>query len=194
MADVFEILSADHREIEQMLGSLQQTPASAAGASEVVLNARKALAQTLIIESSKHEAVEEELFWPLVRSRLPDGNQFADHAIAQETAAKDVLARLEKMTPGAGEFDELLAQYIPSAREHIRYEEQTVWPPLRAKLSPAEADHCGSRIAAAKKIAPTRPHPRIPPQPGLLKTAGLAAAAADRLRDELTGRAHHNPG
>jgi len=193
MADVFEILSADHREIEQMLGSLEQTTGGA-GASEAVLNARKGLAETLIIESSKHEAVEEQLFWPTVRSRLPDGNQFADHAIAQETGAKDVLARLDKIAPGETQFEELLTQYIPAAREHISYEEQTVWPALRAALSPAEADQLGSKIAAAKKLAPTRPHPHIPPQPGALKTAGLAAAAADRLRDELTGRVHHNPG
>jgi hypothetical protein len=40
----------------------------------------------------------------------------------------------------------------------------------------------------AKEIAPTRPHPHIPPQPGVLKTAGPAVAAADKVRDELSGR------
>jgi hypothetical protein len=32
------------------------------------------------------------------------------------------------------------------------------------------------------------PHPHTPPSPGVLKTAGPAAAAADKARDKLAGR------
>jgi hypothetical protein len=39
-----------------------------------------------------------------------------------------------------------------------------------------------------KKIAPTRPHPHTPPRPGILKAAGPAVGAADRVRDKITGR------
>jgi hypothetical protein len=37
-------------------------------------------------------------------------------------------------------------------------------------------------------MAPTRPHPNVPAQPGVLKTAGPVAAAADKIRDSVTGR------
>ena len=54
---------------------------------------------------------------------------------------------------------------------------------------PAEASaELGSKIAEGKKTAPTRPHPHTPPSPGVLKTAGPAAAAADKARDAMTGR------
>jgi len=46
----------------------------------------------------------------------------------------------------------------------------------------------GSKIAGGKTTAPTRPHPRTPPSPGVLKTAGPVAAAADKARDAVTGR------
>jgi hemerythrin superfamily protein len=188
MPDVFDILGADHREVEQMLTELDRGPTAASGATEAQLQARKALAEKLIIESSKHEAVEEQYFWPAVRSRVANGDPLADHAITQEDEAKEVLARLDKLAPADGEFDELVAKFNPAAREHIGYEEQTVWPPLRTALSAAEAEELGSKIADAKSTAPTRPHPNAPANPGILRAAGPAVGAADKLRDTLTGR------
>ena len=188
MSNAFDILRADHREVEQMLASLGAGPSHTSGATQVRPEARKQLTEKLVIESSKHEAAEEEYFWPMVRDRLPDGDQLADHAIAQEIDAKKVLARLEKLSPGQADFEELLSSYIPAAREHIGYEEDVVWPTLQEVLTAAEAEELGKNIAIAKGIAPTRPHPRIPPQPGVLKTAGPAVAAADKVRDELSGR------
>ena len=188
MSNVFDILRADHREVEQMLAALEGSPAQANRATPMRPEARKKLTQKLIIESSKHEAAEEEYFWPVVRDRLPDGDRLADHAIAQETDAKQVLARLEKLSAGQAEFSELLSKYIPAARKHIGYEEAIVWPTLQAALTAAEAEELGKDIALAKEIAPTRPHPHIPPQPSVLKTTGPAVAAADKVRDELSGR------
>jgi hemerythrin-like domain-containing protein len=188
MSNAFDILRADHREVEQMLAGLQGVPAQANRATPMRPEARKQLTEKLIIESSKHETAEEQYFWPMVRDRLPNGDQLADHAIAQETDGKNLLAWLEKLSPGDAEFEGLLSRYIPAAREHIRYEEDVVWPPLQQELTAAEAENLGKDITIAKEIAPTRPHPHIPPQPGVLKTAGPAVAAADKVRDELSGR------
>jgi hemerythrin-like domain-containing protein len=187
MSNVFDILRADHRELEQMLAGLE-VPAQANRARPIRPEARKQLTQKLIIESSKHEAAEEEYFWPVVRDRLPRGDQLADHAIDQETKAKQVLVRLESLSPGEAEYEELLLKYIPAAREHISYEEDVAWPALQEVLTAAEADELGKNITIAKEIAPTRPHPHIPPEPAVLKTAGPAVAAADKVRDELSGR------
>jgi Hemerythrin HHE cation binding domain len=188
MPDVFDILGADHREVKGMLTELESGPTRGGGASEAQLQARKELAERLVIESSRHEAVEEQYFWPTVRDRVPDGDRLAEHAIGQEDEAKELLARLDKLAPSEGEFDELVTRFIPAAREHISYEEDTVWPPLRGILTAAEAEDLGTKLADAKKTAPTRPHPRTPASPGVLKTAGPAVAAADKVRDSLSGR------
>lgn len=188
MANVFDVLGADHRHQEQILADLEMVPARADGANEKQLDARQELAEMLIIEASKHEAVEEEYFWPAVRSRVAEGDKLADEAIAQESEAKKVLDRLGKVAPSEGEFDELVATFIPAAREHIAYEEETVWPALRLALTSEESEALGSKLAGAKKMAPTRPHPHTPASPGVLKTAGPAVAAADRARDSMSGR------
>jgi hemerythrin superfamily protein len=190
MTDVFEVLSHDHEEVKQMLAEFETGPAaaSAAGAGADQLALRKKMAQRLVIEESKHEAVEEMYFWPVVRERLPDGDQLADHAVAQEQEGKQVLAQLEKTDADDPQFESLLATFIKDGREHIAYEETQVWPKLRSALSAAEASELGDKLQEAKKTAPTRPHPSTPPSPGMLKAAGPVAAAADKARDAMTGR------
>jgi len=70
MSDVFSVLRADHREVEEMLAALAAGPD---GAAPIRSEARKQLTDKLIIESSKHEAAEEQYFWPAVRGHLPNG-------------------------------------------------------------------------------------------------------------------------
>src|SRR5262245_11088329 len=98
MSDVLDILGTDHREGKQMLAEREAGPTKANGATQAQLQARAKLAEKLIIESSKHEAVEELYFWPEVRNRITNGRQLADHGIGQETEAKEVLALLDKLS------------------------------------------------------------------------------------------------
>jgi hypothetical protein len=99
-----------------------------------------------------------------------------------------VLDRLDKLAPEEGEFEVLLAQFTGAGREHIAFEETAVWPRLREVLSTEQADDLGRKLEQGKNTAPTRPYQHTPPSPGLLKAAGPAVAAADRLRDAATGR------
>jgi hemerythrin-like domain-containing protein len=188
MSDAFTVLGTDHTEVKSMLEALESTPGHAAGASEAVLTARKQVAEQLVIASSAHEAAEEQFFWPAVRDRLPDGNELADHAISQESLAKEILARLDKLAVADAEFDELITEYTPAALAHIEFEENRVWPGMRRALSAEQSRDLGDKITTAKGKGPTRPHPRTPASPGVLKTAGPAIAAVDKLRDAVSGR------
>jgi hypothetical protein len=188
MADVFTVLAKDHEEVKGMLAELEKGPTKATGASEEQLMLRKKMAQELVIEESRHEAVEEIFFWPAVREHLPDGDMLAGEALSQEQEGKHVLNDLDKLDAGDAEFERLLGTFIQAGREHIAFEETRVWPGLRAAISAEKAEELGTKITEGKKTAPTRPHPHTPPSPGVLKTAGPVAAAADRARDAVTGR------
>jgi hypothetical protein len=150
---------------------LEFGPTAATGAGSDQLALRKKMVQQLVIEESRHEAVEEMYFWPAVRRHLTDGDDLANQAQDQEQEAETQLT-----------------EFISAGRAHIAFEETAVWPSLRSALTATEADDLGRELEEAKKAAPTRPHPHTPPSPGLLKTAGPAVAAADRLRDAVTGR------
>lgn len=188
MADVFEVLRRDHIEVKQMLDELEAGSGPAGPAGRDASELRKRMVQQLITEESKHEAVEEEYFWPVVRELVPEGDRLADQAIEQEQSAKYVLDDLLGYEPGEAKYEELLAGFIPEGRIHIDFEERQVWPELRKVISAEQARELGEKVEKAKAIAPTRPHPHIPPIPGILKAAGPGVAAADRVRDKLSGR------
>ena len=177
MPDVFTVLGADHQKVLQALDALTASTTLAASKDELV--------SQLVIDESKHEAVEEMYFWPTVREKLPNGDELADHALQQEQEGEEVLDELRKSEPGDSEFLRLVAAFTTAGREHIAYEELQVWPALRTVLSPDEAMELGTEIESAKKTGPTRPHPGAPDSPGGLETTGMAAAAVDRARDAV---------
>ena len=80
MADVFTALATDHEEVKGMLAKLEKGPTKASGASQDQLALRKKMTEELVIEESRHEALEEMYLWPAVREHHPAGNTLADEA------------------------------------------------------------------------------------------------------------------
>lgn len=189
MNDIFSLLAKDHSDVKSIVDRLEATamPTPEVAGAEAI-DARGKLAETLVIEESKHEAAEEQYFWPAVREHLDDGDRLADTAIEQESEGKRVLDQLRKAQPGSADFERLVAEFIKAGREHIAFEEHQVWPRLRAALSSEDSAELAEKYEKAKESGPTRPHPNTPASPGVLKTAGAAAAMVDRATDAITGR------
>jgi hypothetical protein len=51
-----------------------------------------------------------------------------------------------------------------------------------------ERAELGAQLTQGRRLAPTRPHPHMPPDPEIQRLAGRIAGATDRIRDALTGR------
>jgi hemerythrin-like domain-containing protein len=187
--DALTFLRAEHKSVLGMLEVLDGAPrgdgATASGLDTMVTN--------LIIAESQHEAIEEQLFWPAVRKALDDGDALAEHAVQQEAAAKHLLQRLEDGSPGDADYQDALAEFVSAAREHIQYEQDVVWPRFSAAVDDAELTRLGEQLEAAKKVAPTRPHPDTPSDAVTQKTMGTAAAVVDHVRDAFSGRDEMNP-
>ena len=191
MPDVFEVLKKDHDEVKGMLDWLADGPTAASGATAEQLAQRKRLVDNLIMEESRHETAEQQHFWPAMRALGPEGDRVADQAIEQETEGEAILDKLDAIGPDDERFESLLATFASDARAHIAFEEAHAWPLLSATISQQKSAELADKITQAKKTAPTRPHPKVPPQRGAHKTAGPLAAAADKIRDALTGRGRH---
>jgi hypothetical protein len=52
-----------------------------------------------------------------------------------------------------------------------------------------EHDPEAPQLEQGRRLAPTRPHPNLSPDPEVLRLAGRMAGATDRIRDALAGRA-----
>ena len=188
MPNVFEVLRTDHHEVKAMLIRLESGPQASLGATAEQIAQRKHLVDELIIEQSKHEAAEQQYFWPMVRALGPEGDRVADQGLEQEAQGESVLNELDKLDADDERFESVQSAFISDARAHIAFEEAHAWPLLGAALSAEQAEELGDKISQAKKMAPTRPHPHTPPTEGAQKTAGPMARVADRLRDAVTGR------
>jgi hypothetical protein len=188
MSDVFTVLRADHDEVKAMLARLADGPKAADGASAEQLARRQQLVEEVIIEEASHEAAEQQCFWPAMQALGPDGARVAEQALEQEANAEKVLSELTKLSPDDEGFEQLLAIFTSDARSHIAFEEAHAWPLLSVEISQARAEELGDEVIQAKKMAPTRPHPSIPAQGPARKAAGPVAAAADKLRDAVSGR------
>lgn len=188
MPDVFQVLKTDHDEVKAMLARLEEGPKAGGGATADQLAERQQLAEEVIISEAKHEAAEQQYFWPALRELGPEGDRVADEGTGQEQEGEQVLYELARLNPDDERFEKMLAVFTSAARAHIAFEEAHAWPLLRASISAERAAQLGDKIAQAKKLAPTRPHPHTPPSEGAAKTAGPMAGIADRLRDAVTGR------
>jgi len=164
--DALEFLREDHRAVLAMLDELERGRSqTAAPTNPDDLERRKRMVTELVMAESAHEAVEEQYFWPSVQHWLEQGKDLAQPALEQEQQAKSMLTELDKAEPGDSSFETLLDKIVHDAREHLAYEENEVWPAPREQVAARTLDQIGDKMATAKKMVPTRPHPHTRPGP-----------------------------
>jgi hemerythrin-like domain-containing protein len=177
-------LQQDHDQIWDMINFLTGGP----GEPEGTEHERRKMALRLVAVESAHEAAEELVIWPAVRRLVPEGHAMVSEALSEEREAKRLFNEFRHIKPGALEFEECLNAISGTARAHITYEQNQIWPALESALSPAEADELGRAWLRERRRAPTRPHPHTPPAPGVLAGVGRVAALVDRARDLIVLR------
>jgi hemerythrin-like domain-containing protein len=184
MPDLFVLLAEDHRRLLAIIDDLWVGPRL----GESPLRHRQRTVERLVMVASQHEASEEQFLWPVVRDALATGGDTVGTGLAQEAEARGRMAELEGIAHDKDRFEAVAPSVAEAIRRHISYEDLEVLPRLAAVLSEEEADIVGDRARRARRLSPTRPHPHLPPIPGLLKSAGLVAAVLDRTWDFLTRR------
>ncbi|BCN49375.1 hemerythrin [Prescottella equi] len=185
VVNALTFLRAEHESVLGMLEVLEGSGPGSPGRDDMVAN--------LVVAESRHEAIEQEVFWPIVRDAVPGGDELADTAIGQEMDGEKLLDTIEHGSAGDEDYESALREFLSAAREHIEYEQKQVWPLVTEAVSASDLEDAGNRLEAARKRAPTRPHPNTPPRPAVLKTTGAMAAAVDKVRDVLSGRGRHHP-
>jgi hemerythrin superfamily protein len=181
--DVIEILTHDHREVEQMFADLESLVGINDQAS---LQRRKDLLDQATIELVRHSVAEEAEVYPQVKERVSDAE--AERAKQEHADAEVTMKRLESLNPGDPTFDQQLSVLMREVREHVAEEEGQMFPHMRTIFTQEELLEMGARVERVKKMAPTRPHPSAPDQPPGDKILGPVTGMFDRMRDALTHR------
>lgn len=177
--DLVTVITEDHREVERVFAELEREPHG---------DNRKDVTDHVIAELVRHSVAEEQFMYPAARRYLQDGNEIADREIKEHAEAEKVMKQLERKETDNPEFENLLGQLIAGVRHHIHDEEAHLLPRLRAACTPEELHQLGGQVLAAKKSAPTRPHPAAPVKLPAHRVLAPGVAFVDKIRDTLSGR------
>ena len=177
--DVIEILTADHREMIGLLELIEETTDPAE---------RRALADAATAEIVRHSVAEELFVYPVYTREVTDGADEVEHDKEEHQELEETLVKLEGVDAEDAEFLRLVRELKGQLDHHADDEESDQFPKLRRAVSADELVDLGRKVEAAKKVAPTRPHPDSPHSELFHMTVGLGVGMVDRLRDALSGR------
>jgi hemerythrin superfamily protein len=176
--DVIDILTTDHHEVLALVGQIPTADPEQ----------RRDMTDTVIAELMRHSVAEEMYVYPAMREHLQDGESMVQHDVEEHQQLEEVMKELEGLDAADARFLEALGRLESVLRDHVNDEENEHFPRLRAQLSGEQLIEMGNKVEAAKKAAPTRPHPSAPHSELFHKVVGPGVGMVDRLRDKLSGR------
>jgi hemerythrin superfamily protein len=186
--DAIALLKADHKEVEQLFSQFEK-------AGDRALKLKEKLVEKMIRALAIHAAIEEMFFYPTIRTAALKANTKASEAasdlvlesLEEHHIVKWTLAELEKMKATDERFDAKVTVLIENVKHHVEEEENDLFPKVRRLLNAKVLNELGERMEKAKKLAPTRPHPRVSDTPPGNFVAGTIAAMMDKGKDLLAG-------
>ena len=171
-----ELLMADHREVEQLFVRFEK-------AGKGARKQRQQLVERMTVALSQHAAIEENVLYPASRREQPTTNDDVLEALEEHHLVKLTLAELEMMDPSSERYDAKVTVLIESVRHHVKEEEKELFPQLRRSLGRDRLREIGAELVAAKRSAPTRPHPEAPDTPPTSIVVQAVTAPFDAAAD-----------
>jgi hemerythrin superfamily protein len=177
--DALALLKKDHQTVKRLFDRFEKNPS-------------KAIADKFLRELAIHSAVEEQLFYPAIRQaaekeELEEADEKVLEALEEHHVAKWLLAEIEKLDDDDERFEAKCSVLIESVRHHIKEEEGPLFRFVRRLMPREQRQALAKAMQSAKKVAPTRPHPRAPDQPPGNLLAGGVAAVMDKSREAMKG-------
>ena len=139
MNDPVAILKRDHREVAQMLKTLE---ASKPGAR------RRQTVDKLTQALELHMEIEERDIYPVVQRVV--GKEEAEEAGVEHGLAREGLADLRRLVDEPG-FGAAVAMLTAGIKHHVKEEETEVFPKLKKQLDRERLMQLGDEVAAAKR-------------------------------------------
>ena len=178
--DAITLLKEDHKTVEKLFKRFEK-------AGDKAYTTKRAIVDSIIEELSVHATIEEQLFYPVTRATVPETEDIALESLEEHHIVKWVLHELDSMSPEDERFNAKVTVLLEIVRHHVKEEEEEYFPKVRGELGRMALNDLGDALMAAKKTAPTHPHPAAPDVPPGNIVAGVASGIADRVSDTVSG-------
>lgn len=136
--DAITLLRADHKEVSDLFADYEKTRSNAK---------KKALVAKICSELSVHTQIEEEIFYPAIKTALKD-KLLVPEATIEHGGIKDLIAQLEGAEPDGEMYDakvKVLSEYV---EHHVKEEQTGMFQ--KAKTTSLDLVELGARMAARK--------------------------------------------
>jgi hemerythrin superfamily protein len=180
MPDAITSLRDDHKRVEKLFKEFEKLQKAEASADK-----RRGVVDEIVRELSVHAAVEEQVFYPAVRKSVQEADDVVLEGLEEHHIVKWTLSELDGMTGEEERYDAKVTVLIESVRHHVEEEEGEMFPKVREELGRKALVELYETMEAARKGAPTKPHPKLPDEPPGNLVAGPAAAAKDKAADKV---------
>lgn len=138
MPHIVDTLREDHERMAELFKRIRQMTD---GSAERRGDLGRVLAQELLT----HAAFVEDVFYPAVRERGTDVTGLLGTAVSEHHEVEDVLERLLEMDPASTEFTEAVRELEAAVAEHVRREEEEIFPVALRVIGAYEAEEMSKR-------------------------------------------------
>jgi hemerythrin superfamily protein len=173
--DAITLLKKDHKTVEGLFKEFEKLQKKGTAAQ------KKKVVTSVIKELSVHAAIEEEIFYPDVRSEDDEEEDDVLEALEEHHIVKWTCDELSKMSPSDERYDAKMTVLIEMVRHHVKEEEEEMFPQVRKALGRKTLLEMGDRLEKLKKKAPKSPSPRSPDTPPGNKVAHRAQTAKEKV-------------
>lgn len=176
--DAITLLKKDHRTVETLFKRFEKL-------GDRAMKGKQETVERIVKELSVHASIEEAILYPEIRAAVEDKkiDALVLEALEEHHVVKWTLSELDRMAPDHERFDAKVTVLMESVRHHVEEEEQELFPKVAKALGKERLQEMGEAMAEAKKMVPTRPHPRMPDEPPGNLLGAPGAALVDKARD-----------
>lgn len=141
--DALDLLKADHDRVKALFREFE----SLKGKDDE--DSRKTeLVDEICYELTVHAMLEEEIFYPVLRSAIDD-DDLLDEADVEHAGARELISQLEIMAPGDDHYDATVTVLGEEVEHHIEKEEGELFD--AARDAGLDLDELGDQLAARKE-------------------------------------------
>jgi len=156
--DAIVLLKEDHKVVERLFKQFEK-------AGDDAYKTKQKLVKQIVEELSVHAFIEEQLFYPAARAKVPETEEHVLESLEEHHIVKWVLSELAGMDPKDERYDAKVTVLAENVRHHVEEEEQEWFPEVRKGMGRKELQELGARMEATKKTAPKAPRPLAPDEP-----------------------------
>jgi hemerythrin superfamily protein len=135
--NITEIITMDHRKTDTLFMEIAST--------DDPQKLQEFFGQ-LYKDLSVHAEAEEQVVYPAVRSYYGNTQELFD----EQAQMKQMLAQIKALNPTSSDFKDQIKQLQKAVQDHIRQEENDMFPQIRRHLSEAQMEQMATQFKEAK--------------------------------------------